>query len=59
MDFNFLSISIGRVEGRELRMEEAMEESIVFSWSDRFESDEHTEPLSLDEITEVIAELRF
>ena len=40
-------------------MEEAMEESIVFSWSNRFESDEHTEPLSLDEITEVIAELRF
>jgi hypothetical protein len=39
-------------------MEEAMEESIVFSWSDRFES-ENTEPLSLDEISEVIAELRF
>jgi hypothetical protein len=40
-------------------MEEAMEESVKFSWSDRFESDEHTAPLSLDEITEVIAELRF
>lgn len=48
-----------RVEGKELRMEEAMEESVVFSWSDRFEEQDNTEPLSFDEIREVIAELRF
>lgn len=39
-------------------MEEAMEESYEFAWSDQSDSD-RTEPLSLDEISEVIAELRF
>ena len=43
----------------ELRMEEAMEERIEFAWSDQSDDSENTEPLSFDEISEVIAELRF
>ncbi|MDO4415439.1 MAG: hypothetical protein Q4C20_10180 [Erysipelotrichaceae bacterium] len=41
-------------------MEEAKEESFEFAWSLHDEDDsDYTEPLSFDEIREVIAELRF
>lgn len=40
-------------------MEEAMEERFEFAWADQNDDSDHTEPLSFDEISEVIAELRF
>ena len=43
----------------ELSMEEAMEDRFEFAWYDHNDDSENTEPLSFDEIREVIAELRF
>lgn len=40
-------------------MEEAMDERVEFAWSDQSDDSDPSEPLSFDEIREVIAELRF